>query len=103
MPVPSRINHAFFRHRRTAKIRVNILQGQINQVRRRFGFGRGQSRVCHNLGGAVLDNANRRLGRMVLSGLDLLVYDRFLVMNDRLWLVFPHCFLVGTRARVRKT
>jgi hypothetical protein len=101
--VSLRIDRSFFRHRRTAKIRVNVLQGQINQVRWRFGFGHGQCRMCHNLGGLVLDNVNRRLGHMLWSGLDFLMYGWFLVMNDRLWLMFRHCFLVGTRARVRKT
>ena len=57
--------------------------------------------MCNNVDGLVLDNVNLRLGSVVLSGLDLLVYDRFLVMNDVLWL--RHFLLVGTRAWFRKT
>jgi hypothetical protein len=87
----------FFR-RRAAKICVNILQGQINQMG--FGRGLGRGRGCGHLGDLMRHNVDLGLGNMVLNHRDLLVHGWFLVMDDRLRLVFRHWFLVLTCARM---
>ena len=103
-PVPLRINHGAFSATTTGEDSREFLPGPNRpDALKIWPWPRTKPRCCDNLGDFVFDNVNLRLGSMMLNGLDLLVHGRFLVMNDRLWLVFRHGLLVSTRARVRKT
>jgi hypothetical protein len=92
-----------FLRRRAPKISVYVFKSQINQVCRRLGFGRCCVDDLGHLFHLVGHDVHWLLRSMVLNYLCLLVNSRFLVMNDRLWLVLRHSLLVNTRARMRET